>query len=298
MISVALPAADVEFYGEEFYPRIQTSSTTAQSAAIDDFTFRSTPGGNQSTKDAPLANISGAAGGGTVGPQFQQLGGRPHCFLTSPTGASDGWYHDLWQPSFVAANWPAGSSYDPPSIVGVFDLHVALTAAAFAGAADTHGFMWLPQPNVGIFNRAPQGGLSLGGFGLVINNDGGGLSQWEFIAWGPGAYPGNITLRAPIATAGFIGDVLKWSTFRTVIIAAGPGRTATLSLEVNGAPIAAATAIPFDDVVLFNPATLLATSGTYAVGINLGALVGGFRWQWHCRFGRFTPGGEEIQAAF
>ena len=291
-LSTVLPGASPEFVQSWAYPEqfrdvaIGTAAGTAARAVI----FPADVGPSY-----PVGALAQAFGGDNVGPNYDILGGRV-CAVISNT-ASDfaaGWKLGQWAPGFDPDAFNGGAGYDPHSVVGVFDFHVAMSSAAFTGGgADTSGFWFQPrfspfaQPNM--VDGAPGGSTPTGGFGVGLNDDGGGNSEWQFISYDDvGAILQRTTLAVP--------DVTVWNTFRFIVVAANSGRQATLTLELNGSTVAAVNAIPFDDVTLIRPNTLQAASVGLIAGVALDRWGGeSMRLRIFSQYGRFTPSGVEVE---
>lgn len=294
-ISTALPSPSIEFYGDFRYPNMQVNTQVLTACAVGNSFVRRHPATGQGP--TTVAPIISTASGGTVGPQFSALGGRPAAFITTAGGvAGAGFAPDLFQTGFDAGDWNVGALYAPDSVVAVWDFHVACTTTVFAaGTADETGFWFVPLiPLQTSFPAATPGGVGAfsGGFGIALNDDGGGGNQWEFISYDTTP---TILQRTAIGAA-IIPDVTLWSSFRFTIVGAASGRPAEVSLEVNRTSIVGVQGVPFDDVTLFRPNTLDATASRFCVSHTLGAMGGaGYNFSMYARFGRFTAGGEEIQ---
>jgi len=192
---------------------------------------------------------------------------------------------------------PTGALQDDASIVAVFDFHVA---AALPGAPpwldDLVGWYFLPVA-IGLDTRQVPGGFplagvpSVGGFGIFLNNSGVGTTVLEYVSWATGA-PGAILerVRVPLAV---LPDIQKWSSVRLVIIGARPGFGAALSLQVNRQDVIGARS--FGTAQLNEPTTSIAGAMGMGVGFNSAAGADIYS-QFHMKFGRFTPGGAELQA--
>jgi len=294
-LSTSLPAQPIEFASDLLYPTCGQDARQGGNPLLAQFTT-SSPANTQTPVnfEAGLASVLGA--GGTF--ELQELGGRTCVRTTSTVNTVAAGFRPLaWQAGYDAAAFNPGAFYEPDSVVASIDFHVAATSALFAGGADVTGFWFQPrhdvftQPNVAA--AAPGGGSALGGFGVALNDDGGGGAQWEYVA-----YDGAPTIlqRTPIGAA-IVPDVTDWTTFRFTIIAAASGRAATMSLAVNGVDIVGVQDLLFDDVTLFRPNTLEALALQWFFGQALGPMAGaGFFFALYARFGRFTTTGAELQA--
>lgn len=294
-LSTSLPAQPIEFASDLLYPTCGQDQT--QGASSNPANVATSSPGNTQTPVNAVAGVGGVLGAGGVFDLFE-FGGRT-CVRASTTVnlQSQGFRPIVWQAGYDAAEYNPGAFYEPESVVASIDFHVAATSALFAGGADVTGF-WF-QPRHDIFTQpsmaaaAPGGASALGGFGVGLNDDGGGNAQWEYIA-----YDGvpNILQRTAIGSA-IIPDVTEWTTFRFTIIAAASGRAATVSLAVNGVDVVGVQDIPFDDVTLFRPNTLEANALQWYFGEALGPMAGdGFFFAIYARFGRFTTTGAELQS--
>jgi len=292
-ISTALPSPSIEFYGSFRYPTLLVNTQVLTDCVIGNTFCRRHPATGQGAKT--VGPIIGSGGGGVVGPRFSALGGRPGAFTTTVgIPAAAGFAVDLWQTGYDAADFNEGSLYSPDSVVAIWDFHVATSSAVFAGTADQTGFWFVPliPLQTSFPDSTPGGAGPTGGFGICLNDDGGGANQWEYISYDAG---GPVTQRVAIGAA-IIPDVTLWSSFRFTIVGAAAGRPAEVSLEVNRASIAGVQGVPFDDVVLFRPNTLNALASRFCVGQVFSGLAGaGIQFGVYARFGRFTAGGEEIQ---
>lgn len=295
-ISIALPAPNIEFYGSFSYPTGLPTAILGTALAVNDTNSRSRPKTNQLTTG--IASIISTAGAGVIGPRAEVVADRICCRVSSTaTVQGDGWKTDLWAPSFDAGTFNPGALLEPPSVVAIWDIHVAAFQTAFvAGSADRTGFGFIPlillatpYPDSTLGGAAPTGG-----FAIYLNDDGGGNNQWEFVSYD--AVPATL-LRVPIGPA-IIPDVTLWSSFRFTIVSAAAGRPAELSLEVNRTSIVGVTGIAFDDVVLMRPNTLAAFASGFTLGQSLAPMGGaGYRYSLFARFGRFNAAGEELQVA-
>jgi len=292
-LSTALPSPSIEFYGSFRYPNMIVNAQVLTPCAVGNVFSRRHGGIGQGP--VTVAPIISAGGAGVVGPLFSALGGRPAAVVTTvAVPAAAGWTPDLFQPSYDPDAWNVGALYAPDSVVGIFDFHVACTSALFAGAADVTGFWFVPliPLQLGFTGTTPGGGSPSGGFGVGLNDDGGGGNEWQFISYDAA---GTILQRTPVSAA-IIPDVTLWSSFRFTVVGAGAGRPAEVSLEVNRTSIVGVQAVPFDDVTLFRPNTLDATASRFCFCHTLGAMAGdGYNFSLYARYGRFTAGGEEIQ---
>lgn len=296
-LSTSLPAAQVEFASDFLYPTC--SQDLRQGGSANESQVSTSSPGNTQTPDNSVGGVGGTLGAGSTRELFE-LGGRTCVRTTTTVNFQAGGFRPIvWQPGYDAAAFNPGAFYEPESVVASIDFHVALTSGAFPGGAsvDLNGFWFQPrfdiftQPNLA--TGAPGGLGPLGGFGVAFNDDGGGNSQWEYIAYDQ--VP-NILQRTVIGAA-IVPDVTAWTTFRFTIIAAQSGRAATMSLAVNGIDIAGVQDVPFDDVTLFRPNTLEVEALNWYFGQCLGPMNGdGFFFAIYARFGRFTTTGAELQA--
>lgn len=126
-------------------------------------------------------------------------------------------------------------------------------------------------------------------FGVV----GDGAGGWEYIQSDAGAFPGNITDEVAIGVA-VVPDAMDWNTFVFEIINSAPGRTATMSLTVNGALVVsrnwiAPLALPLlTEIANANKFVWAPNCATVGVDLFVGPLT--------VELGRFTGGGLEILA--
>lgn len=298
-LSTSLPAPSIEFYSDLIFPEAGAALRSGDSLNFTNQS-KSRPGTQQAV--TPVAAIGFFTSGGVVGPDFEQVGGRTCCFVSSTTGfQSNGFKPETWQPGYDAAGFNPGAYYDPGSVVAIIDFHVAATSALFTGTLpDTTGFWFIPrfdlftQPSIAA--ASPGSGFPNeidGGFGIAMNDDGAGNNRWEFVSF-TGA---PVILAREIIPASSVPDVTAWSTFRFTIVGAASGRPASLSLEANGVPVDGVQGLEFDDVTLMRPNTLQALSLGFYFGQALGPMDGeGYRFRVYARFGRFTASGAEMQA--
>lgn len=289
-LSTALPAPSIEFYGDFTYPTGIVGAQVLTPCPADDAFSKTRPESNQGPTQ--ISGVITSGGSGVVGPNYAVVGGRP-CVINTSIGTPAGraWRTDIWQPGWDPDAFNAGALLNPPSVVAVWDFHVAATALAFAaGTDDQTGFWFQPLiPVMGGFTVGTPGGASpAGGFGIALNNNA-GPNRWEFVSYDDG---GAILQRTELV----VPDVTQWSSFRMTLISAAAGRAATLSLQVNRENVGDVQGLPFDDVVLMRPNTLAAAATNFAVGQTLGPMGGeGLQFAIFARFGRFTASGEEIQ---
>lgn len=105
----------------------------------------------------------------------------------------------------------------------VYRLTVQLSMDGSLGRGS--GLQFAPSSTISV-NFTEQGQPA---FGVV----GDGAGGWEYLQGDLGAFPGNITdeVLIPVAT---VPDAEDWNTFIFEIINSAPGRTATMTLTVNG----------------------------------------------------------------
>lgn len=292
--STALPSPDIEFFSRYDFPILTRDSGTGTGWATTSNTFlKGRP--PRARGGSSVASLAQVGGGGVVRVVDMAVGGRP-CGLATSTVTEMGDYYVLndWAAAYGGgAGQAAGSLLPPPAVVMVADLHIAATGAAYAGSpADTVGIYFFPSAGAlqpwgppGVWAASP----SAGGFGVFLNDDGGGANEFQYVS--SDAVP-NITQRTTLA----VPDVTLWSTFRFILRTALPGAPANLTLQVNGSTVAGVNGIPFDDVTLFRPATLNANAYGFAFAQTMGGMGGqGMRFALSMKFGRFTPSGQELQ---
>lgn len=289
--SIALPAPSIQFDSEYQFPVLVRTDQSGTGAAIANRAFfAGRPRYEPPAADDELTPLI-SSGASTTG--FVELGGRAAARM-QPVG-NEGYYFPLptWEPATGPGTGQAAGSLLPPGwVVAVVDIHMAMQVTAYGGAvADRMGVFFIPDG--GSLNPwgPPGGGVAVaaGGFGIMVNNDGAGNNQYEYVS--ADAVP-NIIQRTALP----VPDVRLWSTFRFIIRSSTPGAQGTVSLEVNGNPVAAVTALPIDDVTIFRPNTLQAQASTYALGWYGSTISPNqIRTAIYARFGRFTPDGQEVQ---
>ena len=289
-VSIALPAPRVEFYSQFRWPLQTLNDIDGDNAELDDVHARQFPGSSAHEVDlAPDGGVSGST------PDFTALGGRTCAVMaTDLSNSGSGYRPATWNPGYDPAAFAAGATYDPGSVVAIFDIHAALGATAFPAAAADEESGWLflnDVPGGGtVFGTPPRAGAGFGGFGIFVRDDGAGDSEFTYVA-----YDGATVLQREVLT---VADVTRWSTFRFTLIAATEAAEATLSLAVNGTNVAAVQGVPFDDVSLPRPRSLSAAAAnigwipSYASGANMAPMF----FQFYARFGRFTATGQQQQA--
>lgn len=239
-------------------------------------------------------------GGDNVGPNFNLnvANGRLASFLANENsqwaaGYKLPWWAPLWDP--LEAN--PGARIEPASVVAVIDWHFVCETEDWAGStADASGFWFQPhraaQP--GLAAGSPGGASPTGGFGIAINDDGSAKKSADFVAYNAA---GVVLQRTPLSIALFA----RWNVARFIIVSAVPGgAAATLSLEINGAPIVDVTSLEFDDVTLLRPTTLFADALGFVCGLSWFAMGAApfdpdaaIRFRLFGRHGRFLPNGLE-----
>lgn len=290
-LSTVLNPTPLTYEQRAFYPRGDVGTAindSAQATAVVDWHPRDLGA------DLPVFISGVSSGGDNVGPVFEQRGGRLMAFVrnTASTFAT-GWSLPTWNPLFDPAAGNGGAVLDPTSVVLILDYWLYYQSGAFTyPTADATG-IWFQarkpsQPNM--FVGTPNGGGPDGGFGVAVNDDGGGNGVFEFVSY----EDVNILQRTNLAA--LAPTLTECNRFRFIITSAIPGGgNATLSLEVNGTPVPAVTALEFDDVTLFRPNVYANRATGMLWGSVFNASGGPGYWQkWHAYVGRFTPDGREI----
>jgi len=198
-----------------------------------------------------------------------------------------------WLPAWSAAGLNPGAIVPPGSVVAVFDIGMALASAAFVFTADTSGMFWaMPVTAAGLAassqDQTPGSAGPTAGFGIVVNDDGGGAAQYEFITW-----LGAVVLSRTVMPAGSVPDVRLWSSFRVVVITAAQGRAAQLYAYCNG--VSWVNAMPFDNVTLYQPNTVVARALNYALLHVKRGSASQVYYTVDAKFGRSTPEGVSYQ---
>lgn len=307
-ISVALPGASLEWEQEYYSPVAMTSPASTPNTNISGSNvpmgfFGQRPGlarnttlDSNATVPGILRGWGGGGGGGTIN-RWEERFSRPAARSSTTSSGGDGAVAFGWFPHLgPAADIAAGSRQVPSSLVSVMDWHMSwnMGGGVPPWADDDVGMWWLPF--LGTVNRNQVPGnpaADVGGFGVFVNNDGAGGSQYEYVSWGTGS-PGAILERVAIGSS-IVPDIDDWNTVRFIIIGARAGGSeATLSVEVNGMPVV--TDREFGSAVLNRPQTSAAGAAGLVMGFNIAGPVAQEVWaQWHWRLGRFTPSGAELQ---
>lgn len=310
-ISIALPATSLEWEQEYTSPVAMTSPASTPNTNISGSNVslgfvgqrpgmaRNTTLESNATNPGILRGWGAIGGGGTIN-RWEERHGRPAARSSSTAAVvGDGATPFGWFPSLGAASGiAAGSRQVPSSLVGVFTWNLSwnMGGAVPPWADDLVGVFFLPFVSTIDIRQVPGNATAdVGGFGVFVNNDGAGGSQYEYVSWGSGS-PGAILERVAIGSS-IVPDIDDWSTVRFIIVGARAGGVeATMSLEVNSMPVV--TDREFGSAVLNRPTTAVAGAGGLVMCMNQGGPVATESWaQWHWKFGRFTPAGAELQSA-
>lgn len=214
--------------------------------------------------------------------------------ITTVNSVGGGFSPTYTRPAYGPSGaWGSGSLQAPASVVSSYSVMFATTDALDNWPIDTTGFCFVPFPGgapaANFVDSLRTGSAPLNGMGVFFNPDGAGGLQVDYMAWNIGAAVERITIPSSV-----IPDVTNWNTLRFVIVSAGSGRDATMSLAVNESSIVTdrlfgSAALPFMDAV--NADALL-----YAFGISGGPGGGaGYFYRNYGYDGRFTPSGSELQ---
>lgn len=304
-ISTVLPPPLPQFESEYFWPSLYGNSfpNVAVRRVMSDGIMRP---GHQTT---PILNHPGTAPGPGLGliangtsvmaVRHERTCVRSECSVAGVEGGAvvvPGW-QPTWEP---AGNASGARANDPEGVVGTFDYH--LSAEYAAGGApgwpqDSSGVVFLPYasaPIIDVSNVTPAGGAASGGFGVLLN-DVAGVGTWQYVSWAPG---GAILERTTVP-AFALADPTLWNTLRLIILSATAGRSASLELVANGVSILTRE---FGTPELLTPNQMAAALSVPRAGLLGPGLVAagpdGDRLysSVYFRFGRFTPGGVEVEA--
>lgn len=299
-LSTQLPAPSIEWEGLWYCPAaLQNPASYIGNGTgfFDRLTKRA--GGaaiTQLPSTAAAANsVSGYSGIGIGGAtiQFNSLFGRRCMSVSVAAGAGNRFGSDWRPPDWLPhigdpAQCNPGSRVNPGAVVGVFDWNLAV---ALAGATPT----W-PNDSTGVFFQANEvagdtipgvaATADVEGFGVFLNNDGGGGSEWQYVSWGAGA-PGPILERVSI-----VAMPTDWSTFRFVFTTAASGRESAIQVFANGLEVVARS---FGSAQLDRLNTTTANTTGPVNRILVGEGPDTLFYQMSARFGRFTPAGVELQ---
>jgi len=199
-----------------------------------------------------------------------------------------------WMPNFgPASGISPGCRVTEASVVAVWDIMFSLTSPLAVYTADTTGWWWVPPvtaagiaPNAQ--NSPPGGAAPSGGFGICVNNDGGGNARLEFLCF-LGAV---VALRTP-APAGSVPDITDWNNVRVMIVTAAAGREAFVSVWVNGTDWIDTRR--FDDVTLSRPNTIINRALNFGLDFVQAGSVSAIFQSIEAKFGRMTPLGISYQ---
>ncbi len=313
-LSTVLPPTQVEWVQEFYLPSTTfnpTSVPTAAADTLDRMTMRH-PVGVTMLPSTLLAarGYTGYGAAGTTATTNMNVRHQRRCvrMLVNPAainGKGSGWRPPEWLPSFgPASEMSPGARLLDGAVVGVFDWHFSME---LAGAVpnwedDTCPMMWYP---VGGFHSSDDvtpgtAGAWVGGFGVFLNDDGGGGSQYEYVSYTSGS-PGAIRERV-VFPAAAIPDLDDWHTIRTIVVSAASGREAFVTIQANGVDVLTRDfGNGASDIQRPDDASPGPPSSTGLVcGINIrgsAASPSAVNYQHTAKFGRFTPDGAELQGA-
>lgn len=294
--STSLPAPVVSWFAH-FYAPVRFPGQLVNTTWLPDGEAHFTPAmvGKNVPPFDPDFGFSGIGAGGLY--RMEVRNGRPCIRASSTVGATQlgtGWVFPWWMPGMgAAAGYNPGCQLNDGSVVGVFDCHSSLASAASVYTDDQVGFYFAPHVFGGTcILQAPTNAATLGGFGVFVEDDGGGNASWAYLSW-DGVGP-NVLERVAIP-ASVIPDVTDWSTFRFIIRSAGGGREPSLTVRCNGFDVVVDR--EFGSAQLATLASLASSLGWVPYSILTDAAGTGsahfhamnFKW------GRFQPDGQEIQ---
>jgi len=281
-----LPLPTPEWVWDVVWPVTYTNQATTHSALAD--VRRWAKGGNL------VLNSNFGFAGVTNGPADWDVYRGRACAFNNGANVAMMTYCPVWHPNYGPASGLNPGAYQPAfAAVYVYDIFFALASAAAVYTPDLTGWWWVPTVTAaGIaptFQNVPPGGPApSGGFGLCVNDDGGGNAIMQFIS-----FLGAAILQRTQVPAAWTPDLTKWNAARIIIISADAAQEARLSVQVNGNKLI--TDQPFDDVLLMRPNTVVNRTLSYGVDFVVGGSASKIYYGYRTRLGNSLPDGTPVQ---
>lgn len=292
--STALPPQQVEIIDRWSFPATSKTQTDGSSITFD---FQKVRYSLVTDGNISSPAIGGIGGAGTTqvrkGPGTRMAVGVDANGALASLGA--GFFQSIPHAPFgPAADFNPGAILEPSSVVQVYNFHFCVDAAGAAAPwpDDITGLAFIPfRFGVTFVNNFRVGTAPQPGFGIFMNDDGGGATVPEYVAWSAaGATLERVNLAAQVP------DVEAWSTARFILVGATSGREASMRLIVNGTEVLAGGR-QFGSASLLRPDATDPLATYYCAGFGINGAAGPeliFCMDgWN---GRFTPEGEEIQS--
>jgi len=281
-----LPLPTPQWVWDVVWPAALGNQATTNSANPD--SRRWPQGGNQ-----PLNSGFGYVGA-TGGPSDWTVYRNRACAFNNGALVALMTFCPVWYPNFGPASGLNPGAYQPAfGAVYVYDIFFALASPAAVYTPDTTGWWWVPTVTAaGIaptFQDIPPGAPGpSGGFGLCVNDDGGGNAIMQFVS-----FLGAAILQRTQVPAAWTPDLTKWNAARIIVISADAAQEARLSVQVNGNKLI--TDQPFDDVLLMRPNTVQARALSYGVDFVVRGSASKIYYGYRTRLGNSLPDGTPVQ---
>lgn len=288
-VATALPPPIASVVDSWYFPTMEAPGsigraiTYANALMIRSGTMRSTTHG-------AYGNSGGTGSSLLTSGADQGVPGRQSCARARTTvtalgsGFQPAWTHTAYGP---ADDFNPGARLSPPSVVSVYEVAWANSDAVDNWPNDTTGFAFCLNNSI-MTDSLPGGSDPRSGFGVFFNTDTAGGVQIDYLAWDGVAD----VERVPLPT-GIVTDITQWNSMRFVVVSAGGGRPATVSVDINSVPLVSERVFGVD--IPFPTSQISTALGYVFASVNL--LGGGadIFYFLHGYNGRFKPNAQAVQ---